>query len=80
MRAFVFCRSSSLCGLSAHTDSIKTEVGTVVRISKKVAEECIRHTISGNIRVSVSKMEVLSHLLCQVSKVKVKNCHGMHAW
>ena len=70
------CRLSSLSELSIQTDAIKTEIGTVVKISRRVAEECTRHTISESIKASLSKMEVLSHQLCQVTKVKLKYCQG----
>ena len=69
-------RLSSLSELSIRTDAIKTEVVTVVRISRTVAEQCTRPSISENIGASLSTMELLSHQLCQVTKVKLKQCQG----
>ena len=71
-------RSSSLSDLAAHTDSIKTQIKTVLKVSKKVAEECIctKRAISESIEGKLSKMDILSHQLCQVTKVKLKHCQG----
>ena len=70
------CRSSSLSDLAAHTNSIKTQIKTMLKVSKKVAEECTRRAISLSIEDKLSKMEALSHQLCQVTKVKLKHCQG----
>ena len=69
-------RSSSLSDLAAHTDSIMTQIKTVLKVSKKVAKECTRKTIRKGIEDKLSKIEVLSHQLCQVTKVKLKYCQG----
>ena len=71
-----YCRSSSLSDLAAHSDSIKAQIKTVLEVSKKVAGECTRRAISKSIEDKLSKMEVLSHQLCQVTKVKLKHCQG----
>ena len=71
-----YCRSSSLSDLAAHTDSIETQIKTVLKVSKKVAKECTRRVISESIEDKLSKMEVLSHQLCHVTKVKLKHCQG----
>ena len=73
-------RSSSLSDLAAHTDSIKTHTETVLTISRRVADESTRHTISESIGASLSKMELLSHQLCQVAKIKLKHCQGGGMW
>ena len=69
-------RSSCLTDLAANTDAIENEVAAVVRISRRVAEECTRQIISESIGASLSKMEALSHQLCQVAKVKLKHSQG----
>ena len=69
-------RSSSLSDLATHTDSIEMEIKTVLEVSRRVAKECTRHAISKRIEISLSKMETLSHQLCQVTKVKLKHCQG----
>ena len=48
----------------------------MLKVSKKVAEECTRKAISKSIEDKLSKMEVLSHQLCQVTKVKLKYSQG----
>ena len=72
----LYYRSSSLSELAVHTDSLKTEVRSVLTITRKVAEECTRHTISESIEANLSKMEALSHQLCQVTMVKLRHCQG----
>ena len=69
-------RSSSLSELAVHTDSIKTHVETVLTVSRRVADECTRHAISESIGASLSKMELLSHQLCQIARIKLKHCQG----
>ncbi len=69
-------RSSSLSELAAHTDAIRTEIASVLVVTKKVVEECAIQSINQNIEASLSKMESLSHQLCLVAKVKLKHCQG----
>ena len=49
---------------------------TVVGISKRVTEECARRSVSDSIEASLSEIEVLSHQLCLVTKVKLKHSQG----
>ena len=69
-------RSSSLSELTAHTDSIRTEIKSVLVVTRRVVEECTVQSIRANMRASLSKMETLSHQLCMVAKVKLRNCLG----
>ena len=69
-------RSSSLGDMATQTDSIKAQIKTVLEVSKKVAKQCTRRAISEEIKVKLSKIMVLSHQLCHVTKVKFKHCHG----
>ena len=62
--------------LATHTDSIKAEIMIVLKVTRRVAEECTRQTISETIGANLSKVEALSHQLCQVAKVKLKHCRG----
>ena len=45
-------------------------------MTRRVVEECTVQSISENIGANLSKMETLSHLLCQVTKVKLRYCQG----
>ncbi|XP_064404111.1 uncharacterized protein LOC135349511 isoform X2 [Halichondria panicea] len=67
-------RSSSLSELTGHTDSIRTEIASVLVVTRRVVEECTVQSISENMGASLSKMETLSHQLCQVAKVKLRYC------
>ncbi|XP_064389780.1 uncharacterized protein LOC135337741 isoform X5 [Halichondria panicea] len=67
-------RSSSLSELTGHTDSIRTEIASVLVVTRRVVQECTVQSISENMRASLSKMETLSHQLCQVTKVKLRYC------
>ncbi|XP_064385076.1 uncharacterized protein LOC135333972 [Halichondria panicea] len=67
-------RSSSLSELTAHTDSIRTEIKAVLVVTRRVVQECTVQSISANMRASLSKMETLSHQLCHVTKVKIRYC------
>ena len=62
--------------LTAHTDTIETKVRTILNVSRKVADECTIVSIKADIEASLSMIEALSHQLCQVTKVKLKNCKG----
>ena len=70
--------STSLGVLAAHTDSIKVEVQTVFRVSRKVAEECSIQSIKDDVLASLTKMEALSHQLCVtvVTKAKLNYCQS----
>ena len=72
----LYSSSSSLGVLGAHTEAIKVEVLSVIDVSRKVAKECSIRSIKADIEASLSKMEALSHQLCQVTKVKLKHCQG----
>ncbi|XP_064384761.1 uncharacterized protein LOC135333677 isoform X2 [Halichondria panicea] len=67
-------RSSSLSKLTDHTDSIRTEITSVLVVTRRVVQECTVQSISENMGASLSKMETLSHQLCIVAKVKLRNC------
>ncbi|XP_064384751.1 uncharacterized protein LOC135333672 isoform X2 [Halichondria panicea] len=67
-------RASSLSELTGHTDSIRTEIKAVLVVTRRVVEECTVQSISENMGASLSKMETLSHQLCMVAKVKLRNC------
>ncbi|XP_064384780.1 uncharacterized protein LOC135333688 [Halichondria panicea] len=67
-------QSSSLSELTAHTDSIRTEIKAVLVVTRRVVQECTVQSISENIEASLSKMETLSHQLCKVAKVKLRYC------
>ncbi|XP_064384980.1 uncharacterized protein LOC135333886 isoform X2 [Halichondria panicea] len=67
-------QSSSLSELTGHTDSIRTEIGAVLVVTRRVVEECTVQSISENMGASLSKMKTLSHQLCQVTKVKLRYC------
>ena len=69
-------RSSSLSELTAHTDSIRTEIKAVLVVTRRVVQECTVQSISENMGASLSKMETLSHQLCHVTKVKLRYCLG----
>ncbi|XP_064385255.1 uncharacterized protein LOC135334125 isoform X2 [Halichondria panicea] len=69
-------RSSSLSELTGHTDSIRTEIASVLVVTRRVVEECTVQSISENMGASLSKMETLSHQLCHVAKVKLRYCLG----
>ncbi len=69
-------RSSSLSELTGHTDSIRTEIKSVLVVTRRVVEECTVQSIRVNMRASLSKMETLSHQLYMVVKVKLRNCLG----
>ncbi len=69
-------RSSSLSELTAHTESIQTEIVSVRGVTRKVAEECTIQSISDNIGASLSKMTSLSQQLCQVARVRLPSCQG----
>ncbi|XP_064385250.1 uncharacterized protein LOC135334123 isoform X3 [Halichondria panicea] len=69
-------RSSSLSELTAHTDSIRTEIASVLVVTRRVVEECTVQSISENMGASLSKIETLSHQLCHVAKVKIRYCLG----
>ena len=62
--------------MAAHTDLIKSQIKTVLEVSKKVAKQSTRRAICEEIRVKLSKIMSLSHQLCQVTKVKFKHCGG----
>ena len=62
--------------MNEHIDSIETQIKTVLEVSKKVAEDCTRKAISKSIEDKLSKVKVLSHQLCRVTKVKLKFCRG----
>ncbi|XP_064384748.1 uncharacterized protein LOC135333670 isoform X2 [Halichondria panicea] len=68
-------QSSSLSELTGHTDSIRTEIASVLVVTRRVVQECTVQSISENMGASLSKMETLSHQLCMVAKVKLRNCH-----
>ncbi|XP_064384971.1 uncharacterized protein LOC135333882 isoform X4 [Halichondria panicea] len=67
-------RASSLSEVTDHTDSIRTEIASVLVVTRRVVEECTVQSISENMGASLSKMETLSHQLCMVAKVKLRNC------
>ncbi len=69
-------RSSSLSELTVHTDSIRTEIASVLVVTRRVVEECTVQSISENIGANLSKMEALSHQLCLVAKVKLRHSLG----
>ena len=70
------CRSSSLTDLAVHLDHIKPEIETVLMVARRLAEECTQQFRSNSMKSSISKIEVLSHQLFQVTKVKLKHCQG----
>ena len=49
-------------------------------ISKRVAEECTRPTIRDSIEARLSEIELLSHQLCLVTKVKLKHSAGKNSY
>ncbi|XP_064385275.1 uncharacterized protein LOC135334138 [Halichondria panicea] len=67
-------QSSSLSELTAHTDSIRTEIKAVLVVTRRVVQECTVQSISENMGASLSKMEILSHQLCHVARVKLRYC------
>ncbi len=69
-------RSSSLSELSSHTESLQTEIVSVLGVTRRVAEECSIQSISDSIEARVSKMNTLSHQLCHVTRVKLRYCQG----
>ncbi len=73
---YAHLRSSSLSELRAHIDSIRTEIASVILLTRKIVVECTVQIIRKNMEASLSKMELLSHQLCQVTKVKVRHCQG----
>ena len=62
-------RSSSLSELTAHTDSIRTNVRSIRRLARKIVKEC-------NIGASLSKTETLSHQLGRLAEDKLGDCQG----
>ena len=61
-------RSSSLSELTGHTESIQTEIVSVLEVTRTVVEECTIQSLSNNIKASLSKMSTLSHQLCHVAR------------
>ncbi len=71
-----FHRSSPLSELTAYTESIQTEIASVLRVTRKVAEECTIQSISDDIASSILDALALSHHLWFVSKIRFKYCEG----
>ncbi len=69
-------RSSSLSELTGHTESIQTEIVSLLEVTRRVTEECSIQSISDNIESSFSKMDALSHQLCHVARVRLHYCQG----
>lgn len=68
--------SSTLESLAIQAELIEVEVQSVLDISRKVTEECTIQSIIDNIETNRSKIVMLSHQLCLVTKVKLKHCQG----
>ncbi len=69
-------RSSSLNELTGYTESIQTEIVSVLEMTRIVAEECSIQSISDNIEASLPKIDTLFHQLCHVARVRLHYCQG----
>ncbi len=69
-------RSSSLGELTSHTESIQTDIVSVIEVTRRVANECTIKSISDNIEANLSKLKTSSHQLCQVARVRLRYCEG----
>ncbi|XP_064385034.1 uncharacterized protein LOC135333939 isoform X4 [Halichondria panicea] len=73
-RMIAALRSYSLSELTGHTDSIRTEIASVLVVTRRVVEECTVQSISENMGASLSKMNTLSHQLRRLVRVKLRYC------
>ncbi len=67
-------RSSSLSELAALTDSIRTEIESVLVVTRRVVEDCTLQ--SENIGANLSKIDDLSRQFCMVARAKRRHCQG----
>ncbi len=70
-------RSSSLSELAAHTDSIQTEIESVLVVTRRVVEDCTLQSIkSEKIGANLSKIDDLSRQFCMVVRAKRRHCQS----
>ncbi|XP_064384769.1 uncharacterized protein LOC135333680 isoform X3 [Halichondria panicea] len=65
-------QSSSLSELAALTDSIRTEIESVLVVTRRVVEDCTLQ--SENIGANLSKIDDLSRQFCMVARAKRRHC------
>ncbi len=72
-------RSSSLNELTGHTESIQTEIMSILGVTRRIiTEECAIEiqSVSSNIEASLSEITTLSHQLCHVARVRLHYYQG----